>query len=401
MKHRCRGVERELPVAAGASDACERRGVPMANALVLMLLVAVGQWLAAAPAARATESLARVAADIGPKMVKIYGAGGFRRLEAYQTGMLISAEGHILTVWSYVLDTDQVKVVLDDGQRFDARLLGADPHLEVAVLKIEAEGLPYFDLAQATEAEVGTAVLAASNLFGIATGNEPVSVLHGYVAARTHLQARRGVFETPYRGEVYVLDAMTNNPGAAGGALTDAEGRLIGMLGKELRNAQNNTWLNYAIPISQLRSVVEEIQSGQFESRPERADRPRPERPLDLTALGIRLVPNVVERTPPFVDEVLAGSAAEAAGLRPDDLILFVGERLVQSCRDVVGELSWLDRQEEVALTVLRDGELVEMKLRPASIEHAAPERRGNAAGLPDEERADRQEATERGGNEP
>ena len=69
--------------------------------------------------------------------MKIYGAGGYRSMEGYQSGFLISPDGHILTALSYVLDTDHVTVTLDDGRRFDARMLGGDPRLEVAVLKIE------------------------------------------------------------------------------------------------------------------------------------------------------------------------------------------------------------------------------------------------------------------------
>ena len=85
-------------------------------------------------------------------MVKIYGAGGLRDMEAYQSGILISPEGHILTVFSHVLDTDYITAVLADGRKFEAKLLGADPRLEVAVLKIDAAGLPCFDLAKAAEA---------------------------------------------------------------------------------------------------------------------------------------------------------------------------------------------------------------------------------------------------------
>src|SRR5688572_20293208 len=81
-------------------------------------------------------SYADIIAQVQPKMVKIYGAGGLSGLEAYQSGFLISAEGHILTVWSYVLDTEFVKVTLDDGRSFPATLVGADPRTEIAVLKI-------------------------------------------------------------------------------------------------------------------------------------------------------------------------------------------------------------------------------------------------------------------------
>ncbi len=152
-----------------------------------------------------------------PRIVKIYGSGGLQGLEAYQSGMLISAEGHVLTAWSYVLDAEEfINVVLDDGTRYGATLVGHDPRLEIAILKIEAKGLPYFNLDEVVELQPGARVLAFSNLFGIAVGAEPTSVLHGTVAAISQLAVRRGAFQTIYRGPVYVVDAMANNPGAAG-----------------------------------------------------------------------------------------------------------------------------------------------------------------------------------------
>ena len=107
---------------------------------------------------------------------------------------------------------------MDDGRKFQGQLIGADPRREIAVLKIEADDLPHFRLSDAVELDVGDRVLAFSNLFGVATGDEDASVLHGCVSAKTRLEARRGAFETPYDGPVYVVDAMTNNPGSAGGA---------------------------------------------------------------------------------------------------------------------------------------------------------------------------------------
>ncbi len=207
-------------------------------------------------------SITETVAQSARKVVKIYGAGGLRGLEAYQSGMFISAEGHVLTAWSYVLDSDLVGVTLYDGRKLEARLLGFDPRLEIAVLKIDAAELPHFDLRQAVEVEPGTRVLALSNLFGVATGNEPVSVQRGTISVKTRLEARRGTYEIPYDGPIYVLDAVTNNPGSAGGALVTRRGELVAMLGKELRNSLNNTWLNYAVPIAPLRESVDEILAG-------------------------------------------------------------------------------------------------------------------------------------------
>ena len=77
-------------------------------------------------------------------LVKIYGSGGLKGLEAYQSGFLISADGYILTVWSYVLDDDEVICMLHDGQKLNAKLKGYDPQTEVALLKIPATNLEYF-----------------------------------------------------------------------------------------------------------------------------------------------------------------------------------------------------------------------------------------------------------------
>ena len=185
--------------------------------------------------------------------------------------------------------------------------------------------------------------MAFSNLFGVAVGDEPVSVQKGTISVIARLEARRGVFETPYRGPVYVLDVTTNNPGAAGGALVTRHGELIGMLGKELRNSLNNTWLNYAVPIDELRRSVEEIRAGKFVAQRDPEAEKKPQRSLDLASLGIVLVPDVLDRTPPFVDRVQPGSPAAKAGIRPDDLIVLSGDHLIQSCKALRADLEYID----------------------------------------------------------
>ncbi len=315
-------------------------------------------------AAAAAPSLARVIDQAQTKIVKIYGAGGFRGMEGYQSGFLISAEGHVLTALSYVLDTDRVSVTLNDGRRYDAKLLGGDPRLEIAVLKIEAANLPHFDLAKAVSLTAGTRILALSNLFNVAMGDEPASVQSGTVSVLTRLEGRRGVFETPYHGPIYVLDVATNNPGASGGALVTFRGELAGLLGKELRNSLNNTWLSYAVPIDQLRQSVDEIKTGKFIPLKELPPEKKPAHPMDPSLLGINLVPDVLERTPAYVDQVRPGTAASRAGLQPDDLILLVGNRLTQSCKALRKELEMIDRADAVKITILRGQELVEVTLQ-------------------------------------
>ncbi|MDZ4820898.1 MAG: trypsin-like peptidase domain-containing protein [Planctomycetota bacterium] len=320
----------------------------------------------AAPA-MAESKLTKTIGEVQPKIVKIYGAGGFRGLESYQSGFLISPDGHILTSYSYVLDADQVTCTLNDGRRFQAKVLGADPRTEIAVLKIEAKELPYFDLKQAAQGVEGTRTLAFSNLYGVAFGDEAASVLHGVISARSKLDARLGAYKSTYSGPVYVVDAMTNNPGAAGGALTNMRGQILGILGKELRNARNNTWLNYAVPISELTDIIEKIKSGKAVPVSASDLVGRLDRPLTLQSLGIVLVPNTLERTPPFVDAVRAGSPAAAAGLKPDDLIVFVDDRLIHSVNALKELLERTESDAQIRVTVMRGNELIEIPLEAAA----------------------------------
>ena len=246
-----------------------------------------------------TDGLGTVIELTQPKMVKIKGSGGFQGLEPYQSGFLISPEGHVLTAWSYVLDSDVVSATLNDGQRFEAKLVGYDPQLEIAVLKIDGTDLPFFNIETGKTVSAGSAILAFSNLYEVATGNEPASVLKGVVAARSKLLMRRGAFESSYQGDVYVLDAMTNNPGAAGGAITNLSGDLVALIGKELRDGATGTWLNFAIPIENVVDSVLDIRSGKMIVESSEKSRP-PAEPWTLELLGVVLIPQVIARTPPL-----------------------------------------------------------------------------------------------------
>jgi serine protease Do len=305
------------------------------------------------------------------KVVKIYGSGGVHNLEGYGTGLLVSPNGHIVTVWSHLLDSGDVSVVLNDGRRFTAKFLKGDPLQDLAVLKIEGENLelPCFDLRNIADAVPGTRVLAFSNMFKVASGDEPVSVVHGVVAARVRLSARRGAYGAAYEGPVYIVDAVTNNPGAAGGALTTLDGRLVGMIGRELRNTESNTWVNYAVPLSQLRGPIGEIIAGRFTQPPPKSDEANLPH-LNLIDLGLVMVPDVVYRTPAYVDVVVAGSAAAKAGVMAEDLIVFVNDELVQSNRTLKSILGRLEPGDSIRLVVRRKEKLVPLELR-------VPEHRG------------------------
>ena len=329
------------------------------RSLAVVLVTCLLHWSEPNACAQSVKQVIRTAQS---KVVKVYGAGGLRQLEAYQSGVLISPEGHVLTALSYVLDTDDLAVVLNDGRKWEAEYLGSDPISEIALLKLPAadQALPYFEL-NANSATPSQRILALSNLYGIATGDEAVSVLQGVITAVAPLRARRGAYQANYNGDVYVLDAYANNPGAAGGALIDWQGRLLGVLGKELRSEVTGTWLNYALPTSGILDTVEALKAGRLEVS-------SPAELLEAEAhsaerLGISLLPDVLPRTPPYVDGVRRGSPAQRAGIRVDDLVVFLNGAPIDSHKTFARMLRQADIADRVSLSVLREGQLREFTL--------------------------------------
>ncbi len=301
-----------------------------------------------------------------PKIVKIVGSGGARGLEAYQSGVLISAEGHLLTTWSYVLDSSVITVTTGDGYKYEATLVGFDPRLDIAILKIPVTGSSYFSIDNISTTVGGDRVLAFSNLYNVATGNEPVSIQQGFVSSVAKLSAVRGTWQSPYQGEAFFLDAMTNNPGATGGAVTDRNGNLIALIGKEMQDSRTNAWVNYGIPIESLRTSIRSIVDGKKQITTIAMDGQSkgPAEPMTLRLMGTSLVPDIVKRTPPYVDRVAAGSPAAKAGLLADDLIIEVDGVMTPSARDVKQRLSTIDRDAPVRLVVQRGNQFLDLTVK-------------------------------------
>src|SRR5262249_1497825 len=156
-----------------------------------------------------------------------------------------------------------------------------------------------------------------------------MSVQRGVVAAVSDLRGRRGVSEASFSGEVYFVDMIACNPGAAGGALTNRKGELLGILGPEFKSTLGDTWANYAAPAQAkaqicrkgktetetLASFTDKAIKGIYEV----GDAPPKKKGGQGGYHGITLVPNVVDRTPPYIEEVDPKSPAAAAGLKADD----------------------------------------------------------------------------------
>ena len=348
------------------------------SSLALSILASI--LAATATTARGEESFAQICDKVNPKLVKLFGAGGFRGLASYGSGAIVSPDGYILTVNSHILDTQDLRVHLSDGTPYHAKIVAIEPELDVALVKIgdnknKVEDLPYFDVVEAAKrppVEPGTGVLAFSNQFQIATRDEPMSIQRGVVASYSKLAGRIGIFEATYKGDVYVVDAITNNPGAGGGALTTRKGELLALIGKELRNELTNTWINYAIPISARITVSQADGNPATVSILDVLEKKEKYKPLTLPKknegpgvyTGIILVADPVERTPPFIEDVVPGSPADNAKLQADDLIVYVDGILVGDIHAYNDVLSRYHPNQTVKLEIQRDRKLQTISLK-------------------------------------
>ena len=353
---------------------------------MLRWVILTASVLVAAPAS-AAEPVAKVADQVNEKMVKIFGAGGFRGVVNYSTGLVVSPDGHILTVASQTLDDSELIIHLYDGRKMKASVVVTEPELDVALLKIKVEGqkpgepsglnLPFFNFEESLKrppAVAGDWVLGFSNQFGIAMRNEPMSVQQGAVTSYSKLHGRRGIFDFPYTGDVYVVDAITNNPGAGGGALTDRKGQLLGIIGREIKNTLSETWINYAIPLNAKVDIKDgdkthAVTLPQFVSLAMQGKYKPVLKPIvALTAggfHGIRFVPNILERTPPYVDELYPNSPAAKAGVLVNDLVSFIDGEPIYSIKAFNDFLRKTKPGMTVRLEVRRGDNLqtIEMKL--------------------------------------
>lgn len=341
---------------------CHRESDIMNSRRIIAIGIVALFGFASPPARAADASFEKVATEVNYKMVKLFGSGGFKGLTSYGTGMIVSSQGHILTVANQLLDTQDLRVHVADGRRFRAKVLFTEPELDAALLVIKQEegtkvdlNLDYFDVPAAVKklkAEPGDWVLAFSNSFQIATRDEALTLQRGVISAYAKLSARRGIHEAPFHGDVFFFDGIFANPGSAGGAVTTRKGELIGMLGKEYRNITSDTWINYAVPINckvevkdgekiriiSLEEFVTDGIKGTYKPLPKRDSAEKGPGAYH----GIVFVPNIVPQTPPYIDRVLVGSPAHQAKLQPDDLVVYVdGEPVytIQTFRDMVTRL--------------------------------------------------------------
>jgi serine protease Do len=256
------------------------------------------------------------------------------------SGIIVSADGYILTGNHVIEGADKVKVALASGQKeYDAKIIGTDPATDVAVLKIsDGKDLPAAVIGDSDKVEVGDTVLAIGNPFAVGQ-----TVTMGIVSA----MGRGGFGVTGY--ENFIQTDAAINPGNSGGALVDAEGRLIGINTWIISKSGGNQGIGFAVPINMARYVMDRLTREGKVVRGYLGINPQPLTPDLAKAFDL---PD--DSSGVLVGGVMPGTAAEKAGLRNGDVILEINGKKMTDPRTLQLLVAQMAPGTKVAMRILR-----------------------------------------------
>ncbi|HSD99470.1 MAG TPA: Do family serine endopeptidase [Burkholderiales bacterium] len=237
---------------------------------------------------------------------------GPQRREGLGSGVIVSADGYILTNHHVVESVDEIEVALADSRKVRARVVGSDPETDLAVLKVELEKLPSITFAQPEQLRVGDIVLAIGNPFGVGQ-----TVTLGIVSGLGRSQLGITTFEN------FIQTDAAINPGNSGGALVDAGGNLVGINTAIYSQTGGSMGIGYAIPVSIARQVMEQIVQKGSVTR-------------GWIGVGVQdITPelaqsfNLPTSRGVLITQVERGSPADKAGIKPGDVLLSLNGRPV------------------------------------------------------------------------
>jgi serine protease Do len=292
------------------------------------------------------------------------------------TGFIVREDGYILTNNHVVEDAEQIRVTLPDKRQFAARIVGRDPSTDIAVLKIDAEGLPAVTLGDSDKVQIGEWVLAIGNPgFGGGAGLD-FTVTAGIVSARgrsLNLISSRN--ENPYAIEDFIQTDAAINPGNSGGPLVNIRGEVIGVNTAIATRSGFYQGYGFAIPANIASPAMEAlIETGHVE---------RAVLGIQIKSMnqGFAEAAGLDRVTGVFVDGFaeLPGNPARAAGLQERDVILTVDGQEVESTAELQQRIAFRKPGDTVELGIFRNGQRrdVDVKLarRPETPEQSEPAR--------------------------
>lgn len=288
---------------------------------------------------------------VNPLLRQFFGNGSDpeqeRKVRGLGSGVIVSSNGYILTNNHVVADADELKVTLTDNRQFTAKVIGSDPGTDVAVIKIDVEGLPVVTLADSDKLRVGDLVFAIGNPLEVGQ-----TVTMGIVSAT----GRNGLGLIERDGgqpgyENFIQTDAAINMGNSGGALIDAKGRLIGINTAILSPNQGNIGIGFAIPVNLASSVMRSlIETGKVQR--------------GYLGVGVdNLTPDLAESlglpkdTKGVVITNLADNApAKKAGLKREDIITSINDKSVNSLEELRLTVSQISPETKVKVKIIRGG---------------------------------------------
>lgn len=263
------------------------------------------------------------------------------------SGVIVSADGYLLTNNHVVEGANDIVVQLPDGREAKARLMGTDPETDLAVLKIDLKDLPVVTLGRMEEVQVGDAVLAIGNPFNVGQ-----TVTSGIVSALGRTGLGLSTFEN------FIQTDAAINPGNSGGALIDVNGNLVGINTAIYSRSGGSLGIGFAIPIDLARQVMDGlVRDGQV-TRGWIGVQPRD---LDAEfAQSFRLP--VSEGV--LITGVLQDGPASQAGMRPGDVVTRIQGQPVRNTAQLMNQVASLKPQTEAVLGIQRGGQALELKVR-------------------------------------
>jgi serine protease Do len=256
------------------------------------------------------------------------------------SGVIITKDGYIMTNNHVVDGAKEVKVTLQDGREFTAKVVGRDPTSDIAVVKVDADDLPTVPIADSEKVEVGDVVLAIGNPFGVGQ-----TVTSGIVSAKN--RGNMGIEDY----EDFIQTDAAINPGNSGGALVDINGRLVGINTAILSRSGGSQGVGFAIPSNLARSVMESlVENGK----------------VTRGYLGV-VIQNVTpdlaqefklkENKGALIGDVVPNGPADKAGVKSGDVVIEFNGHPVTDSRRMQLDVASTKPGSNVKMEVLRDGE--------------------------------------------
>ena len=255
------------------------------------------------------------------------------------SGVIVSEQGLILTNHHVISSADAIEVALADGRKLPATIVGTDPESDLALLKIEADNLPFITFASSNKLDIGDVVLAIGNPFGVGQ-----TITQGIVSAlgRNHL----GI--NTY--ENFIQTDASINPGNSGGALINTEGNLVGINSAIYSRNGGSMGIGFAIPASLAKQVMEQIAKEGTVTRGWVGVEAQNLTPELAESFGLPSASGAL------IAGVLAESPADHAGLKAGDILIAINRKQVINSVTMLNLIAVLEPNKNAVLTIMRAG---------------------------------------------